>query len=341
MHPGDGVDDEARRGPLARRFRHAGAKEPTEQARQLLWPHPRGAMVELEAAQRGGELLGAGVAIPRRWGHGLEQDPLQLPGHLGVDGRGRGDLRRLDLLQQRQIGLRREGALPQRGLEEHRAHREDVAALVHGLGPRLLRAHVAQLPLERAHGGDVAPVAGDAEVGQLDLAGGGDQHVGWRDVTVDQVEGAALLVGLAVGVVQGRADLHGDIDHRLQLQRALLRPRAVHARAQVTTVDVLHHDEVLVLVALPQVQDLHDVGVAQGGRDLGLADEHGVEAIVFAVAPADLLDHHRALEALHALDTPEEDLGHAPHGDALYDLVLAVHLLGSSATALWRSCPAS
>src|SRR5690554_7805894 len=77
----------------------------------------------------------------------------------------------------------------------------------------LLRAHIAELPLEDANFGFALFALGfrDAKVDDLDLAFIRDKHVLRRDVTVDNIKRISLRVGLIVGIGEPLADLHDNI----------------------------------------------------------------------------------------------------------------------------------
>ena len=99
-------------------------------------------------------------------------------------------------------------------------------------------------------------VRGDPEVGDLDLAGRGDEHVARLDVAVHDP--------VAVGERERVGDLGGD-------PRGLdggMRPSARMMSAQRPALDVLHDDEVRAVLLAPVV-DTDDVGVVQRRRRSG------------------------------------------------------------------------
>ena len=102
--------------------------------------------------------------------------------------------------------------------------------------------------------------AGEAEVGHLHLARGGDHDVFRLDVAMDH----ALLGGLA----QRGGDLPHDRQGRLQQGRAV----AGEPVAEVLPLHVFL-DDVVQAVDVPHLVDLHDIGVHQRGGGLGLALE--------------------------------------------------------------------
>src|SRR5208337_848742 len=77
-----------------------------------------------------------------------------------------------DELQGLELALSLEEPPPRRQLEQHDAAREDIAARVEGLAPRLLGGHVRDLPLELAALGlhlHLRVALGDPEVDDLDV----------------------------------------------------------------------------------------------------------------------------------------------------------------------------
>src|SRR5262249_45447751 len=92
-------------------------------------------------------------------------------------------------------------------LEENDARRVDVGAAVDGHPPRLLRRHVRELALDDAFLLLDVARAGDAEIGELDRPVPRDEDVLRRNVTVDDALLLAVLIGLAMGVVEPATDL--------------------------------------------------------------------------------------------------------------------------------------
>ena len=153
-------------------------------------------------------LAGPVVALVSVAPQSLEDDLIQPGRNIRVDLGGHLNHGVAHLLQGFEIRLPGEQALAGAHLEQQRANGKDVGALVQRQPPHLLRGHVAELALEHAGlglGGAAAGL-GDAEVDDLQLAGEGYQHILRADVPVDDVHGAAVRVGLAVGVVQPLAD---------------------------------------------------------------------------------------------------------------------------------------
>ncbi|MFO0712315.1 MAG: hypothetical protein U0353_20865 [Sandaracinus sp.] len=210
-------------------------------------------------------------------------------------------------------------------LVEHDAGREDVAAVIHRIAPRLLGAHVVVLALD--HAGFGLRRAGrrlrDAEVHDLHLARGADEHVLRRDVAVDDVERLpGVRVALAMGVVEAVAHL-GDHEGRdVDGDRLLELRAATHDAVGVRALDELHRDVVGVL-DLPEIEGLRDVHVREEHRDLGLLHEHLREVLVLGEARVDHLERDELLEARHAPGLRDVHLGHAAHGDAPQQCVVS------------------
>ncbi len=123
--------------------------------------------------------------------------------------------------------------------------------------------------------------ARDAEIGHLDPAAAGQQHVGRLDVAVDD---AARM-----RCVERLVDLLGDARGRNRLERPVLADDG----GEVTAVDQLHDDErVARLHAV--VEDIDHVGVIERRGRLGLLPETSDERGVAAILRAQHFDRHVA-----------------------------------------------
>ncbi len=254
------------------------------------------------------QLLGRGVARGRILGHRLHDHGLER----GRDGRV-GDAREHGLVahvlgRDRHGGVAGEGRPPDRHLVEDDAERVDVAAGVDALAFGLLGREVRG----RAHDGAGLGEAllgvdgpGDAEVGDLDLAVGGDQHVARLHVAVHDA--------VAVGEGKGRRDAGADLGDLVG--RQLL--RVAQDGRERASVDVLHHDEVDAVVLAP-VEDGDDVGVGQVGGGLGLPAEPLHKGLVDGELGKEDLEGDRPIEL--AVYRPI-DLGHPTAGDQVGQLV--------------------
>ena len=119
------------------------------------------------------------------------------------DGRRREDARLLALVDQLGEVLALERALAGEDLVEHQAERVDVAARRDLAAGELLGRHVGG----RARAKRFARRAGEAEVGDADLAGAVEHHVGRLEVAMDD---AAFVRGGEAG-----ADLARDLERAL------------------------------------------------------------------------------------------------------------------------------
>ena len=147
----------------------------------------------------------------------------------------------------------------------------------------------------------------DAEVGEADAAGRGDEHVAGLDVAVHD----AGLVGGVQRVGQGDADAH----HLVDLELGLL----VEHLAQRQPGHVLH-DDGLVAALADGVVDGDDARVVDAGDGDGLAAHPVDEGVVGGEVRVEQL--HRDL-AVEDLVSPEPHLGHAADGDATVEPVAA------------------
>ena len=106
---------------------------------------------------------------------------------------------------------------------------------------------------------------------------------------MDQTEEHAALVAAVVRVVDGVAQLYEQRQHRPDRWRAAARARALHELMEGLAGDILHHDEVLVVVTADFV-DLADIVVVQLGGNLGLVDEGAQRAFIFVKVRVESLE---------------------------------------------------
>ena len=152
----------------------------------------------------------------------------------------------------------------------------------------------------------LAAGAGDAEVGDLDLPGGRDEHVAGLHVAVDD----------AVAGARTRARRRC----RRRCPRSGREPRSascVDHVAQRPAVDVLHDDERRAVLLAP-VEDADDVGVVQARGGLRLAPEPLDERGVARELGGEHLERDGAVELRVA---GEVHVGHAAVRDLADDLV--------------------
>jgi len=234
------------------------------------------------------DLRRALISFAQVRGDGLHHDVGDLLGDMAVADPGRGAAP----LRHQPLDLRRVGAEVGQGarehLVEHHAHRVDVGGQ-HRAARELLGSHVGGAA---DHGRGVALLeqAAGAEVGHLEHAALGQQHVGRAQVAVEDL-------GL-VRVLHALQDLH-DVAERARDVQALL---AIEHRLQALALDVVHHDEEHALHPLGG-QDADDVGVVEGRQEPRLL-EKVVEVPALAVGD---LDGHLLVDpgVLGEVDRPE------------------------------------
>ena len=141
----------------------------------------------------------------------------------------------------------------------------------------LLRRHVRRAAdHRRAVRGNLEKARG-AEVGDLQHVVLGDEHVGRPQVAVNHA--------LTVRVVDGVADLAGEVERPVELERALARDDVLERLA----LHVLHHDEEDVVLLLGR-DDGDDVGMADAGEQSRLAEQLAeVESLAVRDLDRDLL----------------------------------------------------
>jgi hypothetical protein len=189
-----------------------------------------------------------------------------------------------------------EGGPPGQRLVQDRPHREQIRPRIHRVVGHLFRGHVVRCAHHGAGLGQHRLVQpSDAEIGDLGLAGGGDDDVGRLDVAVDDT--------LAVRAAQPLQHLqqqrhHG---HRCPLAQNLLQRPPLHQL----------HDDRRIAVALHEVVDPHDGGVAAAAGGLHLLaealDERGSGGGIQCIGP-----HH--LDSHHPVDQRIMRAEHRPHG---------------------------
>ncbi len=268
------------------------------------------------------ELARGGEAIVATGGEGLHHEGLELGGDLPHVGAGWLHEAGPDDVEERLAAQAAVQGPTGEDLPEDDAQGVDVAPAVHLLAARLLGRHVAELALDDARL-VVEELGGrDAEVGDLHRAFVGEQDVLRGDVAVDDLQRRAGVVLLLVGVVQA---LGGLGDHPRAEPRGDARALGLgagHQHAEVRALDVFHREELPLVAAVVELEDLDDVGVVEARGELRLLDEHGAEASRGEVRRVDALDDEELVGALRAGLLREEDLGHSPRAQATHDVEL-------------------
>jgi len=138
--------------------------------------------------------------------------------------------------------------------------------------------------------------------------------------TSDDVQRAPVVVDADVRVVQAAADLDQEEQGQPERQPAALGGEAAQQLAQVRAVHELHREEVLA-VDLAQIEDRHDVGMAEADDELALVDEALDELGVARELRQDLLDDDALLEARRAFHLREIDLAHPAGGEPRTEVI--------------------
>ena len=174
-------------------------------------------------------------------------------------------------------------------LAQHHAEAEHVGARVAGLAARLLGRHVGRGP---ARGRLAAEHLRQAEVEDLHLAVVAEEHVPRRHVAMDHAEGVRV----------GEAAAHLDRDpDRLTDRERPAREAVREARAAEEL-----EDQEGAAIAAAHVVEVHDVGMREPRRRLGLPEQPGLAQRVDA-ARADRLEGDLPLElpVARLVDHPE------------------------------------
>ncbi len=166
----------------------------------------------------------------------------------------------------------------------------------------------------------------DAEVQQLDVASGRDQHVLRGNVAVDDAQRIAAGVGELMRVAQGMkklADHEGD--HRGAHVRVVDQLESFAQAHEVDALDPLH-DEKTDPAVFPLIEHLHDVGVAHQAGDLGLGPEHAAVSRLSSQVRQDHLDRDGPPSARGFARQP--DFGHAASARLPDELVAPDDIVG-------------
>ena len=249
-----------------------------------------------ERRQIGAQELGVRVAVLPLHGQRPHDDAVEFRRDAMADCRRRNDLGVAGPRHGVGIGLvggagDREELAPGQQLPEHDSGCVDVDPAVERLPPRLLGRQIGQLAVDDPRRGPLhlEDRHRQPEVGQLHLARVGEQHVGRRDIAVDQLE-----VLERVGVDQRPRDLLDDVDRDVDREGDPLVGAAVPGRQQVLPVDVLHRQEDLSALHAG-IEHADHVPVREAQRDQGLVPEPA-RVLGGDQVGDDLLDHAELLQ---------------------------------------------
>jgi hypothetical protein len=137
--------------------------------------------------------------------------------------------------------------------------------------------------------------------------------------------GGAVRTALLVRVMQPRGRGTGDRQHVLERDQLVAPADRSEERPRILTVDVLHREEVLAVVAT-DVGDRHDVVVMERRGDPRLVEEHRDVALIARRVGADPLEHDMALEPFDPDSPREQHLRHPAVCEVLDDLVASESL---------------
>ena len=239
----------------------------------------RGRRLRQERRQILAQLFAAGVAILEIGRQRLERDAIQLGRHARRALRRRHDLRvahaaqdlfrRVAVLGRARRLARRKQLPPGEQLPQDDPRRVEVGAAVELLAARLLGRHVADLAVDDAGRGllQLQRRRRQPEVGQPHLAAVRQQHVGRRDVAVDELD-----VAEAVRVVETARELLDDVGGDVDGERDPFLRAAVPGRAQVLALDEVHR-QVDLAGDLTRIEHRNEISVRQAHDDLGLVAE--------------------------------------------------------------------
>ena len=290
---------------------------------------------EESTADRPGEVAPVGVTVTARRGERLQNNHLELRGHLRGKRARRLDAAFADDFEQRVAmhGTMQRAASER--LPEDDAESIQIASSVDLLSARLLGRHVPEFPLQDSLLGREHLGARDAEIGNLHGALEREEDVLRGHVAVDDLERPAPLVLPLVRVVEPLRGLRDDPRRHPRIEAPPPRLRAREEPAEVRPFDVLHCEELPLVSAVVELVDLHHVRVVEAGGELRLLDEHRPESERRPVRRQDSLHHEHLVGALCAALLREEDLRHASSAEAPDHLERGQLLRGGAGCGEW------
>ncbi len=139
---------------------------------------------------------------------------------------------------------------------------------------------------------------------------------------MDDAERFAVLVGLAVRVVERLGHLLAEIGAQAEGNARVVLDGGVEQPQKIDALDVLHRQEVGG-PDLAVAERLHDVRMVQVDGDLGLVLEHLAELRRLRQRGMDLLDDQDLGEPLRQRLAREEDLGHPARAEPPHQLIFS------------------
>ena len=210
-------------------------------------------------------------------------------------------------------------ALAGEELVEDDTHREDVGARVDDLAAGLLGGHIGHLAEHdiRLGAGLLETRRRQAEVDELHFAFVAEHHVCGRHIAMHEEQRlTGHRIAQRVGVVERREHLGDHCDHQSVRQHHDELAGALHDFAQVATRDVLHAEEVR-LILFSDVVDLTDVAMIELDHHARFVGEARHILGIAGVMSAQRLHHRQALHAGEAPARGQEDVAHAAARDGV------------------------
>ena len=162
---------------------------------------------------------------------------------------------------------------------------------------------------------------GNAEVGELDLAGIAEEDVRGRDVPMDDARGVALFV-CRVRKVEGGRERMRNVRCEARVERLPAPAQVTQHGSEVGAFDELEGEEVRP-AGHAEVEDARDVTVMQECGQTCFAKEHLDEVGVVDERGQDPLEANALLETSETPSDRDERLGHAADAEPFDQLVVA------------------
>lgn len=275
---------------------------------------------------------GAKILLDRRGGlitivsfasHGAHDDGIER----GVDGCRHFVARRIDdgalqggdCFDVASAGKRRNGG---GHFVKHHAQAEDVDGAIDRRAAKGFGGHVGEFALEFA-GGRLRHALrgfGDAEIEKHRVAGIGQEHIGERNVAMNDLEGLTGECFCFVrGVERGSGFCADPRDEPIGESVAAFLSIAEESRERIAA-DVVEDDEVVGAFGA-YVDRGDDVGMANGGGDVGFVVQHVDEGFIAGEMWVNAFDRDGFDEPTWPDKPSDEDFAHPAGGKAFEDLV--------------------
>ena len=205
------------------------------------------------------------------------------------------------------------------------AEREDIRPTIERLCADLLRRHVRELSLDGSGHRLARSICGfrDAEVDDLHLARVEDEDVVRRHVAMNEPERLVAELQL-VRRVKSSARLRQNVQHHAGSDALLRLCEPLRQCRKAFAFEVLHDEKELTAI-VPQLVDLHHVGMPDVDHETRLIQKHVPKVLLTCEVREDALDDDGPTEPAWARLSRQEELGHATSGQEASDLVLPDH----------------